>query len=115
MKKVRLLTALMLVCAVSASAQEKFTVNPRSGMENGTVEVDPSSQSRYPGDSATVSCKPRRGYGMSQGVFYAIRRADGTMSAPQLADNKSTYIDDRANDTQLFKFKMPNGNVEVWA
>ena len=52
---------------------------------------------------------------MSQGVFYAIRRADGTMSAPELADNKSTYIDDRANDTQLFKFKMPNGNVEVWA
>ena len=117
MKKVRLLTALMLFCAVSASAQEKekFTVSPRSGMENGTVEVDPSSQSRYPGDSATVYCKPYTGYGMSQGVFYAIRRADGSMSAPELAENKSTYVDDRANDTQLFKFKMPNGNVVVWA
>ena len=115
MKKVRLLTALMLFCAVNASAQEKYTVNPRSGMENGTVEVEPSSQSCNPGDSAIVYCKPHRGYGMSQGVFYAIRRADGTMSAPQLADNKSTYVDDRANDTQLFKFKMPKGNVEVWA
>ena len=52
---------------------------------------------------------------MSQGVFYAIRRADGTMSAPEKADNKSTYVDDRANETQLFKFKMPKGNVEVWA
>ena len=52
---------------------------------------------------------------MSQGVFYAIRRADGSMSAPELAENKSTYVDDRANDTQLFKFKMPKGNVEVWA
>ena len=115
MKKVRLLTALMLFCAVNASAQEKYTVNPRSGMENGTVEVEPSSQSCNPGDSATVYCKPHRGYGMSQGVFYAIRRADGTMSAPETADNKSTYVDDRANDTQLFKFKMPKGNVEVWA
>ncbi len=115
MKKVRLLTALMLFCAVNASAQEKYTVNPRSGMENGTVEVDPSSQNCNPGDSAIVYCKPHRGYGMSQGVFYAIRRADGTMSAPETADNKSTYVDDRANDTQLFKFKMPKGNVEVWA
>ena len=115
MKKVRLLTALMLFCAVNASAQEKYTVNPRSGMENGTVEVEPSSQSCNPGDSAIVYCKPHRGYGMSQGVFYAIRRADGTMSAPETADNKSTYVDDRANDTQLFKFKMPKGNVEVWA
>ena len=115
MKKVRLLTALMLFCAVNASAQEKYTVNPRSGMENGTVEVEPSSQNCNPGDSAIVYCKPHRGYGMSQGVFYAIRRADGTMSAPETADNKSTYVDDRANDTQLFKFKMPKGNVEVWA
>ena len=84
-------------------------------MENGSVEVDPSSQSRSPGQIATVYCKPHPGYGMSQGVFYAVRRADGTLSAPELAENKSTYVDDRANDTQLFTFKMPKGNVEVWA
>ena len=117
MKKFQLLTALMLLVSVSLWAEEppRFNVSESATnpMENGSISIP--DQSNIVGSTVTVYCKPEIGYGMSRGVYYATRNANGGLSAPMLAVNKSTYPDDRGNRTQRFQFEMPAADVEVWA
>ena len=112
MKKTGILMALMLLFSVGVSAQ-KHDVNGRTNIENGEIFV--KTQSVAVGDSAEVDCKPNQGYGLSKGLFYAVKNANGEYSNGFLAKNTSTYPEDRANSTQSFKFEMPNADVEVWA
>ena len=112
MKKTGILMALMLLFSVGVSAQ-KHDVNGRTNIENGEIFV--KTQSVAVGDSAEVDCKPNQGYGLSKGLFYAVKNANGEYSNGFLAKNTSTYPEDRANQTQSFKFEMPNADVEVWA
>ena len=113
MKTPRLFLALMLCFSLSVSAQDKYDVKPRLPQEHGKLTI--LTQSVEVGDSVTVEAEPDAGYGLSDGVFYATQNASGGWSAPQLAINRSSYPDDRANNKQVFKFAMPAGNVEVWA
>ena len=112
MKKTGILMALMLLFSVGVSAQQ-HDVNGRTNIENGEIFV--KTQYVAVGDSAEVDCKPNQGYGLSKGLFYAVKNANGEYSDVFLAKNTSTYPEDRANQTQSFKFEMPNADVEVWA
>ena len=112
MKKTGILMALMLLFSVGVSAQ-KHDVNGRTNIENGVIFV--KTQSVAVGDSAEVDCKPKQGYGLSKGLFYAVKNANGEYSNGFKAKNTSKYPEDRANQTQSFKFEMPNADVEVWA
>ena len=103
--------ALMLLFSVGVSAQHEVKV--RASMENGSVTVQ--TQFVKKGGTAKVDAKPNQGYGMSKGVYFAAKNADGSFSGAQLASNTSTYPDDRANATQSFEFTMPDADVEVWA
>ena len=94
----------------SSYAVMPSTTNP---MENGTIQTP--DQSVVAGSIVKVYCVPEAGFGMSRGVYYATRNANGGLSAPILAENKSTYPDDRANSSQIFQFTMPAADVEVWA
>ena len=117
MKKSSLLLAVMLLLSVCVWADEptKYTVShsPSNPLVNGDIHIP--EQLVAPGTVVTVTCKPSDGYGLSRGVYYATRNANGGLSAPILAENKSTYPDDRANKSQLFQFTMPAADVEVWA
>ena len=112
MKTSRLLLALLLCFSLSVSAKN-YDIKPRLPQEHGKLTVSPQNQEV--GDSVEVTVEPDAGYGLSDGVFYATKNASGGWSAPQKAINRSSFPDDRANNTQTFKFAMPAGDVEVWA
>ena len=115
MKTPRLLLALLLCFSLSVLAEDKpkYEIKPRLPQEHGKLTVDPQYASE--GDSVKVTVEPDAGYGLSDGVFYAAQNASGGWSATQKAFNRSAFPDDRANNTQEFKFAMPAGYVEVWA
>ena len=102
---------LMLLFSVSVWAQHDVKV--RGSIENGRVTVQ--TQSVAAGGTALVDAKPNPGYGLSKGVYFAAKNANGEYSGANMAENTSKYPDDRANQTQSFKFTMPNADVEVWA
>lgn len=105
---------LMLFVTVSISAQAKYQVvaSSRYDMGHGTISIPLSNN--IPGEEITITCSPKQGYGLSRGLFYAVKTATG-YSAPVLAKNTSTYPDDRANESQTFSIVMPAADVEVWA
>ena len=117
MKKSSLLLAVMLLLSVCVWADEptKYTVShsPSNPLVNGDIHIP--EQLVAPGTVVTVTCKPSDGYGLSRGVYYAIRTASGGLSVSQLAENTSHDPDDRANESQTFSFTMPAADVEVWA
>ena len=106
---------LLFSVGVWAQQPSSYSVMPSTTnrMVNGTVQTP--DQSVTVGSIVKVYCVPEAGFGMSRGVYYATRNANGGLSAPILAENKSTYPDDRANKSQLFQFTMPAADVEVWA
>ena len=106
---------LLFSVGVWAQQPSSYSVMPSTAnpMVNGTVQTP--DQSVTVGSIVKVYCVPEAGFGMSRGVYYATRNANGGLSAPILAENKSTYPDDRANKSQLFQFTMPAADVEVWA
>ena len=82
-------------------------------MEHGGVSINP--QTCAAGGTAKVDVNPESGYGLSRGLFYAKRNANGGLGVTKTARNTSSYPDDRGNKTQNFEFTMPDGDVEVWA
>ena len=113
MKKAsRIFLALMVLCSLSASAQQ-YEINPRSGMKNGVVT--PRVTAASAGDMVTVVCKPNDGYGLSKGAYFGVKNEKGEYILTEVAKNTSTYPDDRANEEQTFTFTMPAAKVEVWA
>ena len=113
MKKAsRLFIALMVLCSLSASAQQ-YEINPRSGMKNGVVT--PRVTAASAGETVTVVCKPNDGYGLSKGAYFGVKNEKGEYTMTEVAKNTSTYPDDRANEEQTFEFTMPAAKVEVWA
>ena len=115
MKKTGILMALMLFFSVSVSAVD-YEIGSRKDLPDANIDgsIDIPKKLAKPGDSVTVYTDPGDGYGLSRGVFYAVKDKNGVFSEVLSADNKSKHRDDRAN-RQTFKFKMPEGNVEVWA
>ena len=107
--------ALMLFFSVSVSAVD-YEIGSRKDLPDANIDgsIDIPKKLAKPGDSVTVYTDPGDGYGLSRGVFYAVKDKNGVFSEVLSADNKSKHRDDRAN-RQTFKFKMPEGNVEVWA
>ena len=117
MEKKRFLLAVLLLLTVCVWAEEpkKFSLmlSPSNPMVNGSIDI-PDQQAAV-GSRVTVTCKPDQGYGLSRGVYYAPRNANGGLSESHLADNTSHDPDDRANESQTFSFTMPAADVEVWA
>ena len=115
MIKTHIVTALMLLCATTAWAT-KHQVTKRQDIaganQNGEIKI--TLQNAEPGDTVKLYSQPSQNYGMSRGIFYATRNADGTYSATKTAVNSSTYKDACANEQQ-FWFIMPDAPVEVWA
>ena len=102
----------MLLVSVSVSAQT-HTVISRENIEHGKIILPDQVVAK---DSmVSVTCEPHDGYGLSKGLYYAVKQANGNYSGPTLAENHSTNPDDRGNKAQLFKFRMPNADVMVWA
>ena len=118
MNRKYILLALMLLVSVCVWADDttgKYSImhSPSNPLVNGDIHLP--DQLVAAGTRVTVTCKPEPGYGLSRGVYYAARTANGGLSVSQLADNDSRDPDDRANDSQLFSFIMPAADVEVWA
>ena len=66
------------------------------------------------GTIVKVCSHPSEGYGMSRGVYYATKNANGEYTSEQSATPKATYPDNRASLLD-FEFVMPDEDVEVWA
>ena len=117
MEKKRFLLAVLLLLTVCVWAEEpkkySLMLSPSNPMVNGSIDI-PDQQAAV-GSRVTVTCKPDQGYGLSRGVYYAPRNANGGLSESHLADNTSHDPDDRANESQTFSFTMPAADVEVWA
>ena len=114
MKTGGLLAALMLFVSVSVGAQDyNILKSTHYTMEHGGVSISP--QTCAAGGTAKVDVNPESGYGLSRGLFYAKRNANGGLDVTRTARNTSSYPDDRGNKTQNFEFTMPDGDVEVWA
>lgn len=101
---------LMLLVSLCASAQHSLSV--REPIENGQITFD--RQSAAKGTKVTVICEPNPGYGLSSGIYYATKDKNGRFTNPQLADNTSSFHDDRANSHQTFSITMPDADVQVW-
>jgi len=114
-KHLFLALTLLLSVGVWAAEPEKYSLllSPSNPMVNGTIQLP--DQQAVVGSKVTVTCKPDQGYGLSRGVYYATRNANGGLSESHLADNTSHDPDDRANQSQTFSFTMPAADVEVWA
>ncbi|MBQ4387968.1 MAG: hypothetical protein II822_10250 [Prevotella sp.] len=115
MKIRQIFLGLMLLCCVGASAQQEYSVSlsPSNPLKNGNIEI---RQKRAAANTeVTVTAAPSANFGLSRGVFYATRGADGKLSEPKEARNTSSYPEDRANESQTFAFNMPAADVEVWA
>lgn len=104
--------ALTVLCSLGASAQQ-YEINPRSGITHGVVT--PRVTASAAGQTVTVTCKPDDDYGLSKGAFFGVKNEKGEYTLTEVAENTSTYPDDRANEEQTFTFTMPANNVEVWA
>ena len=115
MKMRQILMGLMLVLSAGVLAQTKYdiTLSSRYPLKNGNIEI-PTKQAEA-NTEVTVTAKPNPDYGLSMGVFYAIKYANGNYSETMEARNTSTYPHNRASESQSFTFTMPAGNVEVWA
>ena len=114
MKTGGLLAALMLFVSVSVGAQDyNILKSTHYTMEHGGVSISP--QTCAAGGTAKVDVNPESGYGLSRGLFYAKRNANGGLDVTRTARNTSSHPDDRGNKTQNFEFTMPDGDVEVWA
>ena len=104
----------MLFVSVSVGAQDyNILKSTHYTMEHGGVSISP--QTCAAGGTAKVDVNPESGYGLSRGLFYAKRNANGGLGVTKTARNTSSYPDDRGNKTQNFEFTMPDGDVEVWA
>ena len=106
---------LLLSACVWAEEPKKYSLmlSPSNPMTGGTIHIP--DQYVAVGSKVSVTCKPDQGYGLSRGVYYATRNANGGLSESKLADNTSHDPDDRANESQTFSFTMPAADVEVWA
>ena len=117
MEKKRFLLAVMLLLSACVWAEEpkkySLMLSPSNPMTGGTIHIP--DQYVAVGSKVSVTCKPDQGYGLSRGVYYATRNANGGLSESKLADNTSHDPDDRANESQTFSFTMPAADVEVWA
>ena len=117
MEKKRFLLAVLLLLSVCVWAEEpkkySLMLSPSNPMTGGTIHLP--DQQAVAGARVSVTCKPDAGYGLSRGVYYATRNANGGLSESKLADNTSHDPDDRANESQTFAFTMPAADVEVWA
>lgn len=104
----------MLFISVSVGAQDyNILKSTHYTMEHGGVSISP--QTCAAGGTAKVDVNPESGYGLSRGLFYAKRNANGGLGVTKTAKNTSSYPNDRGNKTQNFEFTMPDGDVEVWA
>lgn len=108
MKTSWILTALMLISAVSTWAQENYTISSRR-TTNGSI--DTHQQAAKAGELVKVTCIPFPGFGLAEDLYYEAKG----VSEPKKANNTSYNPDDRGNASQTFEFTMPAGNVEVWA
>ncbi|MBO5548812.1 MAG: hypothetical protein J5954_04210, partial [Prevotella sp.] len=117
MEKKRFLLAVLLLLSVCVWAEEpkrySLMLSSSNPMTGGTIHLP--DQQAVAGARVSVTCKPDAGYGLSRGVYYATRNANGGLSESKLADNTSHDPDDRANESQTFAFTMPAADVEVWA
>ena len=106
---------LVSVCVWADEKPKEYSVmhSSTNPLVNGNIHLP--DQLVPVGTKVTVTCKPDPGYGLSRGVYYAARTASGGLSESNLADNESHDPDDRANDSQIFSFIMPDADVEVWA
>ena len=111
----RIFIALMLLVSVSVLAGE-HTVSLRTNLsdanQNGSIDIP--MQHVAAGTIVKVYSHPSEGYGMSRGVFYATKNANGEYLSEMSATPKATYPDDRASLLD-FEFVMPDADVEVWA
>ena len=111
----RIFIALMLLVSVSVLAG-KHAVSLRTNLsdanQNGSIDIP--MQHVAAGTIVKVYSHPSEGYGMSRGVFYATKNANGEYLSEMSATPKATYPDDRASLLD-FEFVMPDADVEVWA
>jgi len=82
MEKKRFLLAVLLLLTVCVWAEEpkkySLMLSPSNPMVNGSIDI-PDQQAAV-GSRVTVTCKPDQGYGLSRGVYYATRNANGGLS-----------------------------------
>lgn len=118
MKKTCILMALMMLFAVSVSAQTKYSVKPSTTVqganEHGTITIPNDVQLCEEGKKVKFSCTPDGDYGLVRGAYYAVKYDNGEYGEIKSADSENKYPEDRANFKE-FSFTMPKGNVEVWA
>ena len=109
------MTLMLLVSAsISVQGQEKYSVSvsKTETVENGTIDVPREHVAA--GTTIKIYCEPNQGYGLSTGLYYAVKNSSGGWSDPKLAKCESDFPDDRANK-QEFSIVMPAADVEVWA
>ena len=94
----------------------EHTVSLRTNLsdanQNGSIDIP--MQHVAAGTIVKVYSHPSEGYGMSRGVYYATKNANGEYTSEQSATPKATYPDNRASLLD-FEFVMPDEDVEVWA
>ena len=115
MKMRQIFMGLMLLLSVGVLAQKMYdiTISSRYPLKNGNIQI-PVKQAAA-NTEVKVTVVPSSDYGLSMGVFYAVKDRNGNYSETMKARNTSGYPEDRASESQEFTFTMPAGNVEVWA